>query len=469
MPALASEAPDHMSGPEALMWGVERDPVLRSSFVNVSVLDGEPDLDRFRLRMSELVEALPRLRHRVEPSWVPGVLPRWVEDPQFDIDHHVLKRDLASPASDRSLLDLAAVHAQEPFDPTRALWQMTVVNALSEGRAALLVKMHHAVTDGVGGVRLSAGFLDLDRQGTPIARSGLHRPLGTGSRAAQSGIDHPSSIVARVATTAEALSGLAPRALSGVMHPREMGHSAWRVLEGVNSLAHQMNVLSPAQSPLWGTTRSTDRHFEIMSISLARAKQAARALEGTVNDVFVTGVAGGAGSYHRLMGSAVDALRVSVPVSTRTDHSAGGNAFIPTRVLVPTGDGAVVDRFHLTHDRLAQVKASRALGVASAAAGVFTGLPGPILTRLARQQVRTVDFAASNVRGAPVELYLAGAKVLANYPMGPTAGTAFNATVLSYGPQLDIGLNIDTAAVTEPGRLASCIAEALEEVLVQGD
>lgn len=468
MPALASEAPRHLSGPEALMWGVERDPVLRSSFVNVSVLDGEPDLDRLRHRMAELVEAQPRLRHRVEASRIPGILPRWAEDPHFDLDRHVMERGLAAPGSDRALLDLAAIHAQEPFDPTHPLWQMTLVTGLSEGRAALLVKMHHAVTDGVGGARLSAGFLDLDRRGTPLSWSGT-RPSDYGqSPAPQAAYGSPLSALAGVTTAAAALFSLAPQALSTVMHPGEMGRSAWHLVEGANALARQMNVLSQARSPLWGTTRSTDRHFEIMSTSLVRAKQAARALDGTVNDVFVTGVAGGAGAYHRLMGSAVEALRVSVPVSTRTDRSVGGNAFIPTRVLVPAGDGTVEERFRLTHHRLTQVKAARALDLSTAAAGVLNGLPAPVLARLARQQIRTVDFAASNVRGAPRDLYLAGARITANYPMGPTAGTAFNATMLSYGSQLDIGVSIDTAAVAEPRRLASCIAEALEDVLVQG-
>ena len=67
------------------------------------------------------------------------------------------------------------------------------------------------------------------------------------------------------------------------------------------------------------------------------AKRAAKALGGSVNDLFVAGAAGGAGAYHRAQGADVEELRIAMPVSTRSDRSAGGNAFTPTRVLVPVG------------------------------------------------------------------------------------------------------------------------------------
>ena len=88
-----------------------------------------------------------------------------------------------------------------------------------------------------------------------------------------------------------------------------------------------------------------------------------------------------------------------------------------------------------------------------------------MLTRLARSQVDTVDFAASNVRGAPWDLYMAGAAVLANHPFGPTGGTAFNATMMSYRGGMDIGLNIDTAAIDDAPLLRELTAEAFDELL----
>jgi diacylglycerol O-acyltransferase / wax synthase len=116
------------------------------------------------------------------------------------------------------------------------------------------------------------------------------------------------------------------------------------------------------------------------------------------------------------------------------------------------------------HEALHQVKSERALDLAETFAGLLSSLPSPLLARLARFQVETVDFACSNVKGAPFDLFVAGAKVLANHPMGPTAGTAFNATLLSYLGSLDIGVNSDTAAVDDPPLLVQCIEEALREL-----
>jgi hypothetical protein len=184
--------------------------------------------------------------------------------------------------------------------------------------------------------------------------------------------------------------------------------------------------------------------------------------------VFVRAAAGGASAYLRALGAPVDDLRISMPVSTRTDKSAGGNAFTPTRTLVPAGIEDPVERFEAIRERLGVVKRERAIGATAAFSGVLNVLPTSLLVRFARQQVETVDFATSNVRGAPFDLYLAGAHLEANYPMGPTGGTAFNLTVLSYRGSFDMGLNIDVAAVTDPKLLRRSIQKSFAELLAAG-
>jgi hypothetical protein len=91
-----------------------------------------------------------------------------------------------------------------------------------------------------------------------------------------------------------------------------------------------------------------------------------------------------------------------------------------------------------------------------------------VAVRLARQQVETVDFATSNVRGAPFPLYIAGARILANYPIGPTGGTAWNLTLMSYDGMLDMGLNVDVRAVEEPAGLRDAIAAEFAALIKAG-
>jgi WS/DGAT/MGAT family acyltransferase len=428
------------------MWAVERDPALRSSFLNVTFLDRSPDFSRFRHRMDRAVAAVPRLRQRVTPAGLLGV-PGWEADPDFDIDFHVRRIDAPPPGSDRVVLDMAAALYAEEWEPDRPLWQFTIVDGLEGDRAALLAKMHHTITDGVGGVRMSAMFLDLERDAPePELRADRDDDLPG---------DEPTSLLDAIRRpldlTRKAISDVA----DSVTHP----------VETAQSMARQILVTDRARSTLWRGKRSMHRRFDVLRFPLDDAKRASKALGGTVNDFFMAGVAGGAAAYHRKKGAEVDEMRVAMPISTRTDRSAGGNAFAPTRVLVPAGTEDPVARFTAVHEQLNTVKSERALGLAETLAGVLSSLPTPVLARLARFQVETVDFACSNVKGAPFELFVAGAKVLANHPMGPTAGTAFNATLLSYLGSLDIGINTDTAAVDDPALLVQCIEESLRELV----
>jgi hypothetical protein len=137
-------------------------------------------------------------------------------------------------------------------------------------------------------------------------------------------------------------------------------------------------------------------------------------------------------------------------------------------VLVPTGDLRPAERLAEVHQRLAAVKTDPSLGLVDLVAASARLLPRPVLVRMALRGVATVDFACSNVRGAPFDLWVAGAHLEANYPFGPTAGVAFNATVLSYREALDLGLNADTGAVDDPALLRDCIDQAAADVLGAG-
>jgi hypothetical protein len=63
-----------------------------------------------------------------------------------------------------------------------------------------------------------------------------------------------------------------------------------------------------------------------------------------------------------------------------------------------------------------------------------------------------------------VPVYFAGAEIVANHPVGPLAGVAFNLTLLSYNHSLDMGVNIDTAAVAEPERLRKLLERSFKQL-----
>jgi WS/DGAT/MGAT family acyltransferase len=445
------------------MWLSERDPRLRSSFMTVTLLDRPPDAERFRRRMAAAADEIRRLRqHVVEPPFGLGP-PEWADDPDFDLDYHLRRVALPAPGTERQLLDLAALLFQDAFDPARPLWQYTMVEGLEGGRAALLAKMHHTISDGVGALRLSARFVDLERD--PEEPNPAASPESASDRTSPPSTSH---LVDRV--TQQALRvpvNLGRQALSGLVHsvsrPLSLPREAGNALQTAQAAVRQLRTTDAGRSPLWAGRQSMGRRFEVFSLELESAKRAAKALGGTLNDLYVAGIVGGAGAYHRRLGSPVATLRAAIPINTRTDKSAGGNAFLPHRMLLPADIEDPVERFAAIHDLMAEAKNERLTGVASTLASVAATLPASVVLRFARAQVDTVDLAASNLRGAPFPLYIAGALIEANYPIGPTGGTAFNATLLSYQNSMDIGVDIDTGAVTDPELLRSCLIAALDE------
>ncbi|HVE19874.1 MAG TPA: wax ester/triacylglycerol synthase domain-containing protein, partial [Ilumatobacteraceae bacterium] len=153
-----------MSDAEGLMWRLEKDPHLSSTFAAVTILDKHPDFDRLLARMERAVVAVERLGQRVQPAPVNLTAPMWVDDSNFDLRYHVRHLALPKPGTMRQLLDLASLIACDPFDRTRPLWQFVVVDGLRGGKSALIEKLHHTITDGEGSVKLSLQFLDFERE-----------------------------------------------------------------------------------------------------------------------------------------------------------------------------------------------------------------------------------------------------------------------------------------------------------------
>lgn len=447
-----------MSDAEALMWRLEKDPHLSSGFANLSILDRPPDMDRLRARFERTTRAIPRLRQRVQPMPANLSAPIWVDDPDFDLGFHLRHVALPKPGTMRQLLDLTTLVAADQFDRTRPLWQFYVVDGLKGGKAALIAKLHHTIVDGEAGVQLALEYLDFERDApgpAPLPDDAATPPDDDTGDAAD--------------TLRELLSGgfrvpaaVARQVRELLADPRQIPDAGSAAADTVRGVVTQLADTDRAKSPLW-TRRSLRRHLEVVQAPFGPTRDAARHLGGTLNHAFVAAAADAAGRYHAERGHPVHALRASMVVSTRTANS-GSNAFSLARLLVPTGEMTMADRFTAIRDQSAAARASSAAGGMAALAALAAALPTSVITRLARQQSQTVDFATSNVRGTPIPVFVAGARVLANYPIGPMAGVAFNLTLLSHVGSLDMGLNVDASAVDDPELLRRCLERSFKEL-----
>ncbi|MFM7064021.1 MAG: wax ester/triacylglycerol synthase domain-containing protein [Actinomycetes bacterium] len=469
MAAVTPHDDGRMSEFEALMWELERDPQLSSAFANLTVFDRTVDRKRFRARMERAVVAVPRLRQKVVPS--PGRLapPKWRDDPSFDLDHHLRWVDLGGHADMDDLLHLVATLSRQPFDRTRPLWEFVVVEGLADGRGAMVQRLHHTITDGEGGIRLSVQFLDFERDPAPPAdpapeASDDDEP---GPVTAPGWWNRTTDALTHVVRERAGQAVAATSALtSAATRPDQLPQRTAELSDVARSALRQVKV-DQRHSPLW-TERSLGRWFGVSQLRLDEVKEAAHALGGSVNDFFIAGAAAAAGRYHDRAGRPVETLRVSMPVSTRHDRSAGGNAFSPTQSLVPTSEMDPAERLRLVHDALAAVKAEKAIGAVQDAAGVVNLLPSVVVVRTGQRLAGAVDFVCSNVKAAPFDLFIGGAFMEANYPIGPIAGTAFNLTTMSYRGWMFLGLVVDTAAVDDPAALLDDLKSAYAELLRAG-
>ena len=438
------------------MWRLEKDPYLSSTFANVTILDKPVDAARLRRRMEYATHKVPRLRQRVQPT--PGGLsaPLWVEDPSFDVRYHVRHLALPKPGNRQQLAELATLLAADPFDRTRPLWQFIVVDGLRGGKGALIQKLHHTVADGEGSVRLSMQFLDLARDAPepelPAATGTDDEPAADPGAAVREiiagGLRLPLAVVRQVRDL-----------LAEPARLPEAGAAAIDTLRGVVS---QLSDADRAHSPLW-TARSLQRHLEMLRFPLDQAKSAAKALGGTLNTAFMTAAAAAAGAYHRELGEPVEHLRASMAISTRKAGS-GANAFSLARLLVPAGKMTVGERFTAIAEASGRARGESATASLETISAIASTLPTSVVTRIARQQAESVDFATSNVRAAVFPCYIGGGLVLENYPIGPLAGVAFNLTALSYCGSFDMGLHLDPAAVSQPDLLRRCVDDAFTEL-----
>jgi WS/DGAT/MGAT family acyltransferase len=446
-----------MGATDAFSWHMERDPVLRPPIVIAVWLDRAPNWDVLVARVDRMTRLMPSLRQRVVDSPIPGIAPRWAYDPHFDLNWHVRRIRAPKPGTRDAVLQFARRVAMDAFDRARPLWELTLVEGLDNGEAALVAKVHHSLSDGVGGMRMLAVIADRKRK---PRRLGEMPPAPSGETVNQLALvaDAAGLMTTQLARLARRGAGAAIPAL--IRSARDPAGLARGAVEMTRSVYRTGGPTSGALSPLM-RQRATTRQLATMEVPLDTLKAAAKTADGTVNDAYLAVVTGGLRRYHERHGMSADSLRAVVPVSLRTKDDTGwGNKITLQRLILPVGEPDPRARMRILHRVIEAARREPSLPVTGVIAGAINMLPVGYVGGI----LKHVDFLASNVAGPPVPVYLAGGKVTGLFTFGPTIGASFNTTLLSYVGICHIGVNIDTAAAPDPDVLLACLQESLTEV-----
>jgi diacylglycerol O-acyltransferase / wax synthase len=456
----------YMTPFEALMWRVEQDPRLRSTMTVVYILDRPPDWERLVAAHEWATRLIPRIRQRViDPPLAIG-MPTWVVDDQFDLSFHLRRVRLPDPGTLRQLLDLVATDAMASFDRSRPPWRASLVEGLEGDRTAYVLKLHHSLTDGQGGVQL-VGLLHSRKREPSPDKPAPEPPAG----------EHASALGVLAEQAAGALraapGGALRRAAGGLA---AAGHIVTRPAEDLGDAARfarsLQRILSPppvAPSPLLAL-RSRSWRFDALDVPLQELKAAGKAAGGSLNDAYVAALLGGFRRYHERLGEPVDELPMAMPISMRKgDHPMGGNRFAGARLAAPVGEADPAERIRLMHEFVLTAREEPALDVFGVLAPALNRLPASLVARAYAGQTTNLDLQASNVAGLPYTAYIAGARIDRMLPFGPLPGCAVMATLLSYAGTCCIGLNTDPAAVTDPELFVDSVEEGIDEVLALAD
>jgi WS/DGAT/MGAT family acyltransferase len=463
--AGAGEFDLHMSDADALMWTVEKDPTLRSTVVTVLTFDRSPDWDALVERVDRGSRLIPRLRQRVVTPLLRVGPPCWSADPNFDLSYHLRRVRAPEPGSFDSVLDLARNAAMAGFDRARPLWEYTVVDGLEGGRSAFVIKVHHSMTDGVGGMKLLMMLFDLEREPEPPGPTDeLHDlPALTPLALVGHSLDYQRRRVWDIVQHAFANTINAARGVT--RDPEAALQEAGRV---TRSLAAFLAPATTPRSPIIGA-RSLARRLTALDVPLDDMKRAAKSVGSSLNDAFLAAVVGGVQRYHDLHGVEPAELRMVMPINVRGEGTAlGGNHFTPARFLVPLQIADPEERMRTLGQLARDVRGEPAVALTDALAMVLNQLPSRVTTAFFGAMLKGSDFVTSNVPGSPFPLYVAGAELERMYPFGPLSGTAANVTLLSHCETCCIGINTDAVAVPDAPAFAQSVEAGFAEVLALG-
>ncbi|MDY6997134.1 MAG: wax ester/triacylglycerol synthase family O-acyltransferase [Actinomycetota bacterium] len=416
---MVPDAGEPLSEQDAQILGLES-AAITGHTLKLIVLEPGPDpldVDLLRSRVAGRLAGQPRATQRVVAG-ADG--PRWVTDDTFDIDAHVRRTANPAPLTRDQLWQQVGALMSEHLDHRRPLWTFDVLGPLTDGREAIAARIHHAMADGIAGVRFLDAVLFDPRSGA------------AGSGAAGT---HPATTPSRL-TEARRM----PEALL-----RELGRPGSE---------------SPFDRPV-GAAR--ELAFTVLPLSELKAIGAARPDRATVNDVLLAVVAGGLRRWLDSEGLSVHRLRAQVPVSLHhRDESAAelGNRDSFINVDLPLAEPDPVARLDLIRAETAQRKQ---LGDAEELFDLFHALGrfrhlGAVVQRLAGS-AREFSVAISNVPGPAAAVGIAGRRVLHLFSSSePALHHALRISAISCSGDIGIGMCTDPTAL--PG--VAGLADALE-------
>jgi WS/DGAT/MGAT family acyltransferase len=425
---------------------------------------GGYSFDGVRQVLAERIPTLVPFRRRLMA--VPFGLdhPRWVDDPDFDLDNHLHRAAVPAPYGEAEFRAVVAEIMGHQLSPEQPPWEMHIIEGLAGGKIGLVSKVHHAAIDGVAGAQLLAQLLDLSPEGRAVTET---CPPWT-----------PPSLPSNTRLLTDAVPNLLTSPIRSLRALREVGRTAVRIARRAFD-AQSGPVSIPLFAPhTFDAPIVPDRTVAFAELGLTDINEIRQRFGVTINDV-VLAICSGALRRHlmeheqQVEGSLVAIVPVSVRAQTEEDL---GNRLSAMFISLANDLEHPKERLEAIVSSCAQMKAQeKQVGFGPVASALADALPPALAQSVVRvgtglgalRRLRAGNLLVSNVPGPDFPLYFSGMRLEAVYPLGPVVdGVALNITVQSYDGTLFVGINASATVVPDVPALAAAMVEELKALRV---
>jgi diacylglycerol O-acyltransferase len=410
--------------------------------------------EELRAHIASRLCRAPRYRQKLCPAPLDIDAPCWVDDPDFDLDRHVIR-------SESDDLDaVVAASMSEQLDRERPLWEIRIADRLDDGRIGIVGKVHHCMVDGVAAVELASLLLDP----TPDA------PAGEGDDW------HPHEepgAAARFAAIAEARArdqlDLARSAAELALSPRRLLALPAQAAEGaagtVTRTLRPAKPVAPLNEPI-----SPGRRLARVSRPLAELQRVRKRFRATVNDVYLAAAAGALRRLLQERGQQPLPLKTMVPVSVRDDGQLDefGNRISFMFVELPCDEPDPERRLRRVQMATSESKEVGDPGVSELALRLIGYGPRTLRRLVAKAMAspRMFNLVVSNIPGPREPMYMRGCELKEAYPVVPLAdGHALSIGMTTIQDRACFGLFADRRSLGDVDRLAHALEESTDELL----
>ncbi|WP_447760902.1 wax ester/triacylglycerol synthase family O-acyltransferase [Sphingopyxis panaciterrae] len=394
--------------------------------------------------------------------------PYWVEDEHFDIEAHMSHARLPEPGDWRQFCIAVARYFSKPMDMNRPLWDIYIIEGLDriegipKGSFAMLHRVHHAAVDGASGAHAFIAMSDIDAQGTPA----IPEPP-------------PLENLGKTPSSAEVVT----RAWSASMQsPVKFMNALLKMSPALVSAARKTMMTEGGMTAGVPETRfnvpvGPHKMFDGTTVALADVAEIRKKLPGaTVNDVVLTTVGGALRKYlakHKELPK--ESLVAVAPINLRGKGgkaSKPGNQVSAMSVPVRSDIADPLERLAAIRDYTVEAKEAKAGVSARIMTDLSQHIPGATMAAVARIvtserfAVRGTNLFISNVPGAQVPLYLAGAQLVQQHGMAPLANNMglFVATP-SYNGRIAFSIVSERAVMPDIAFFRTCIEESFADMM----